>query len=127
MNAPTRTTLTPGQTVTKKHPIRGFFWGLLMGVGLALVAVVIKAMTLSLVNVVIVTAVCVVFGVVWGLFGPEKPPKGPAPAPRTVVVAEASRFDDFDEPTDYVDDYHAVGEPPADDTGGVSDSTDADD
>lgn len=98
MSDPTRTTLTPGQTVTKRHPIRGLFWGLITGLGLALVAVVIKVMTLSLVNVIILVAIGVVFGIVWGLFGPEKAPKGPAPAARTVVTPEATRFDDFDEP-----------------------------
>ena len=106
MTAPTRTTLTPGQTVTKRHPIRGFLWGLMMGLGLAVVAVVIKVMTLSLTNVIVMVAIGVVFGIVWGLFGPEKAPSGPAPAARTVVIAEASRFDDFDKPKDYDDDYH---------------------
>ena len=103
MNIPTRTTLTPGQTVTKRHPIRGFFWGLMMGLGLALVAVVIKVMTLTLANVIVLTSIGVAFGIVWGLFGPEKAPTGPAPAARTVVVNEASRFDDFDKPKDSTD------------------------
>lgn len=106
MNIPTRDTPAPGQTVTKRHPIRGLFWGLMMGLGLALVAVVIKVMTLSLVNVIVLTSIGVAFGIVWGLFGPEKAPTGPAPAARTVVVPEASRFDDFDKPKDYTDDYH---------------------
>lgn len=96
MNHPTRTTLTPGQTVTEKHPIRGFFWGLLMGIGLALVAIITKVVSLSLTTSIVLVAVCIVFGVLWGVYAPPRAPQGPAPAPRTVVSAEVSRFDDFD-------------------------------
>ncbi len=120
MRIPTRTTLTPGETVTKRHPIRGFLWGLMMGLGLALVAVIIKVMTLTLANLIILTSIGVAFGIVWGLFGPEKAPTGPAPAARTVVIPEATRFDDFDQPTAYTDDYHEPPEP--DDT--TDDTTD---
>lgn len=98
MTASTRTTMTPGQTETKRHPIRGSIWGLLMGLGLAVVAVVTKVVSLSLVTTIVLVVAGIVLGVLWGLYAPAKPPKGPAPAARTVLAPETSRFDDFDEP-----------------------------
>ena len=97
MNTPTRTTFTPGETVTKKHPIRGFFWGLMLGLGGAVVAIVTTLVTLSLMTVIAIVVVGVLIGILWGTFAPAKAPKGPEPAQRTAVVHESTRFDDFEQ------------------------------
>jgi len=119
MNAPTRTTFTPGETVTKKHPIRGFFWGLMLGLGGAVVAVVTTLVTLSLMTVIAIVVVGVLIGILWGTFAPAKAPKGPEPAQRTAVVHESTRFDDFEQ-SRVDDDYHdgATADPDADETSG---------
>jgi hypothetical protein len=134
MNAPTRTTFTPGETVTKKHPIRGFFWGLMLGLGGAVVAVVTTLVTLSLMTVIAIVVVGVLIGILWGTFAPAKAPKGPEPAQRTAVVHEATRFDDFEQSRvddDRNDDTTAEpdAEATADDTadGGAGDGDGGDD
>ena len=83
-------------TETKRHPIRGFFWGLLTGLGLALVLVVTKVITLAIAPIVVVIVVVALLCTIWGLVGPAKKAKGPIP----VVITPSptpppSRFDDF--------------------------------
>lgn len=80
-------------TVKKTHPIRGFFWGLVFGIGLALVLVITTVISLSLVNLIIVVVAGLVLGVAWGLFGPAKAPKGEPPS-SAVPPPPTSRFDD---------------------------------
>jgi hypothetical protein len=128
MSAPTRTTFTPGETVTKKHPIRGFFWGLMLGLGIAVVAVVTTLVTLSLMTVIAIVVVGVLVGILWGTFAPAKAPKGPEPAQRTAVVHEATRFDDFDQsPVDHHADDDTGAEPDVAAETGVTVDDDGDD
>jgi hypothetical protein len=70
--------------VKKTHPIRGFLWGILFGLGLAIVLVVTGVIPLDLSQMAIVLVLGVALGVLWSLFGPAKPPRGPAPAPAAV-------------------------------------------
>lgn len=84
----------------RRHPIRGFFWGLLAGLGLAIVLIILKVISLSIVAVAVTVGIVVVLAVLWGVFGPPKAPSGPVPV--TVVGGAApppTRFDDFDAPT----------------------------
>lgn len=74
--------------VKKTHPIRGLLWGIMFGLGLAVVLVVTGIIPLELSQLVIVTVVGIGVGVLWGLFGPAKKPKGPAPASRVVPPEE---------------------------------------
>ena len=86
-------------TVKHQHPIRGFFWGLLFGIGLAFVLVFATVIELSIANLAIVTFVGLALGVAWGIVGPAKAPSGPPPVERTEpALPVASRFDDFDAP-----------------------------
>lgn len=81
---------------TRTHPFRGALWGLMLGVGLALVLVLTTVIYLSLVPILIVIAAAIVVGILWGQFAPAKPPKDPEPVRVEQTPApESSRFDDF--------------------------------
>jgi hypothetical protein len=83
-------------TTTTTHPIRGALWGLVLGVGLALVLVITKVIYLDLVPILVVLAATVVVGILWGQFAPATPPKGPEPVRVEQIHArESTRFDDF--------------------------------
>jgi len=86
-------------TNKKTHPIRGLLWGLMSGIGLALLLVITKVIYLDLTNMIIITVAVMVIGVLWGIFGPAKSPKGPPPAGGGGEPPEASRFDEFGPPT----------------------------
>ena len=95
---PASMTATSQEAVVRRHPIRGFLWGLLMGIGLTLVLVLTKVIGLDLTMMIVVTAIAVLVGVLWSTVAPAKPPKGPPPATVTVAGApEPSRFDDFED------------------------------
>lgn len=97
------------------HPIRGLLWGLLAGIGLAIVLVVTKLISLSLVAVIVTVGVVMVLAAMWGVFGPPKPPSGPVPV--RVVAGEApppSRFDDFGEPPADRPEHLLAEDPPGD-------------
>ncbi len=72
--------------VKKTHPIRGFLWGIMFGLGLGVVLVVTGVIPLELSQLAIVTIIGSGLGVVWGLFGPAKAPKGPAPTTRSAAM-----------------------------------------
>jgi hypothetical protein len=59
-------------TVVKKRPLRGMIAGLLIGLGAALMLVLFD------VNVSgdLVLAAALVLGLLWGLFGPTRKPRG---------------------------------------------------
>ncbi len=75
-------------TVTKRHPIRGFLYGIFFGLGLALIVVGQGIAALGTWPPFIVFIVGVVAATLWGLYGPAKAPKGPPPAGETVVDTE---------------------------------------
>ncbi|MBM3673195.1 MAG: hypothetical protein FJW86_13600 [Actinobacteria bacterium] len=60
----------------KRHPIRGFFAGLFMGLAVAQFFVVFKVVALSTITPWIVVVVLTILGVVWALFGPTRARKG---------------------------------------------------
>ena len=88
------------EQVTKRHPIRGFIWGILFGLGLALIAIGQGYAALGTLPPFILVIVGIVVGTVWGLVAPAKKPKGEPPRqPVPVEKVEPSRFDDFTDPT----------------------------
>jgi hypothetical protein len=103
MNQPMTNDSAPATNATmeiptdlKRHPVRGFLWGLFTGLGLALVLVITKVITLGIVPIVVTIVVVALLCTIWGLVGPAKKAKGPIP----VVITPSptpppSRFDDF--------------------------------
>ena len=71
--------------VKKTHPIRGLLWGIPLGLGLAVVLVVTTVIPLELAQMAIVVVAAMVLGLLWGLFGPARTPRGASPA---VTVAD---------------------------------------
>jgi hypothetical protein len=82
----------------KRHPIRGFVWGLVLGLGVALILVNFAVIALGTLTPWVITLAFAVLGVLWGLFAPAKtkgtppmatappvtpgaPPSGPPPGP----------------------------------------------
>ncbi|MGH9134196.1 MAG: hypothetical protein ACRDZZ_09690, partial [Ilumatobacteraceae bacterium] len=63
----------------KPHPIRGILWGLLLGIGAAAMAILLKIIPLELLWAIIVVAAGVVIGILWSTLGPAKKPKTPPP------------------------------------------------
>ena len=80
-------------TTTNRHPIRGAFWGLILGLGvfvyLTLVFPVIPLESVTQVATQGVIVIVMVLSVLWGLYGPAKAPKGPAPASAAPMPATA--------------------------------------
>ena len=82
-------------TTTNRHPIRGAIWGLILGLGvfvyLTLVFPVIplESVTQVATQGVIVIVVVMILSIVWGLYGPARAPKGPAPVSATPMPATA--------------------------------------
>lgn len=71
----------------KRHPIRGVLWGLLFGLGIAMVLIdraVIAFGTLPPILIVLL------FGVLGGVFGAFAPPTGPKSAPPARQEAPAA-------------------------------------
>ena len=87
------------ETTTARHPIRAAVWGLILGLGvlvyLTLVNPVIALESVSQVATQgVIIVIMMILSVVWGLYGPAKAPKGPAPAsaepPEPDMTPEAS-------------------------------------
>lgn len=78
-------------TQKKTRPVAGGLWGLLLGLGLALLAVDRTIIDLAVIPVVVVVVVGIVLGVLWGLFGPASRARDVAgePVEPTEPVGEA--------------------------------------
>ncbi len=73
----------------KRHPIRGFFYGIVFGLGLALLAIGQGWAALGTLPPAVLLVVGMVIGTLWGLFAPAKKPKGePPPAPVEVAQVD---------------------------------------
>jgi len=73
---------------TKRHPIRGFFAGLLVGLGVALLGIVTSQMALGTLPPYICIVAGIVLGVLWAMFGPTRG-RGGAKEPATVGATAA--------------------------------------
>lgn len=66
----------PTETAIKRHPIRGAFWGLLLGIGVSIYLVIFSVVPFGdWVPLIIAVVICVLLGVLWGYFAPAKKPK----------------------------------------------------
>ena len=81
---------TQTQPKVKRHPIRGALWGLMMGIGVALILINFAVIAFGTIVPWIVIGVFVVLGVLWGLFAPAKKPKGEPPPPTEAATSAAA-------------------------------------
>ena len=91
------TTATAATTTTKRHPVRGFLYGIPFGLGLAMIAVGQKWAALGTWPPVIIMVVGIVVGTAWATFGPAKAPKGTASEPETEIEEEPDHGDRHDD------------------------------
>jgi hypothetical protein len=91
---PTPTTTHPeyvtATTVRKPRPIRGILWGLMLGVGAAAIAIIVKLIEFDQVQALLIVAGGVVLGLLWSILGPAKRPKGPPPRRLEPAVEHAA-------------------------------------
>ncbi|MEM8708844.1 MAG: hypothetical protein AAGE98_20440 [Actinomycetota bacterium] len=73
------------EPTTKRRPIRGLLYGLVLGLGLALLVVGQGIAALGTWPPFLVLIGGTVFGVLWSTMGPAKAPKGPAPVAAELV------------------------------------------
>ena len=80
------TTVAAPRPTLRYHPIRGAIYGLLFGLGLALVLMVFKVLALSVPIILVLGVLFLALGAVWGRFAP---PRGAKKAPPSPPVAAA--------------------------------------
>lgn len=79
MQPSSTTTATIPVAHRKTHPIRGILWGIMLGLGAAVIAILLKIIPFELVWALIVLAGGVVVGILWSTLGPARKPKGAPP------------------------------------------------
>ena len=70
------------EAATKKRPIRGLVYGLLLGLGLALIAVGQGLAALGTWPPFLLLIIGTVVGALWSMFGPAKSPKTDTTTPQ---------------------------------------------
>lgn len=108
-------------TITKRHPIRGFLYGILFGLGLLMVVVGQGYAALGTWPPFIVFIVGVVAATSWSIFGPAKAPKGAPPEPMDTQPAFIDDTTDLEPAIDEVA-VPDLEEPPAEDDAGDVDT-----
>ena len=83
------TQTTAPTSKTKRHPIRGFLYGIVFGLGLAFIAVGQSWAALGTWPPFLLLIAGVVIGTLWSTFGPAKGPKV-APAAAAPMAADAA-------------------------------------
>lgn len=95
------TTTTPppttGEPVLRRHPVRGGIWGLVMGIGVALILVDRALIAIGTLPPLLVVLLFVVLGVIWGLVAP---PRTKGTPPLDVAISEAEPSASGTEPSD---------------------------
>lgn len=76
-------------STTRRHPVRGFLYGIVLGLGLALIAIGQSWTALGTWPPFLLLLVGVVVGVIWSTVGPAKGPKV-APEVAASIAAEAA-------------------------------------
>ena len=87
------------QTTVQRRPIRGGFYGLLLGIGAAIELVLFSVTTFSITTMIMVVAIGVVVGIVWGLVAPSKKAKGAPPNSRAFGSTYTQDVDTGPSPT----------------------------
>ena len=93
-------------TTTKRHPIRGAIWGLILGLGvfvfltLVFPVIVLESVSQVATQGVIVIVIVMVLSVLWGLYGPAKAPKGSPPARAASMAEPGAEMDSEGSPED---------------------------
>ncbi len=88
----TTTTVRTAEAFRKPHPIRGILWGLIMGIGAAAIAILLKIIPFELVWALIVLGGGILLGILWSTLGPAKKPKGEPPWRPAEQVTRPSRL-----------------------------------
>ena len=81
----TTNTMTTTAT-TKRHPIRGFLYGIPFGLGIAMIAIGQKWAALGTWPPFILVIVGILVSMLWSTFGPAKAPKDPPPVDSSDAV-----------------------------------------
>jgi hypothetical protein len=79
------------EATVKRHPIRGFLWGLIAGLGLAFILINFAVIALGTLTPWAITLGVGLLGLLWGLFGPARsigiaPVTPPPSTPDTPMV-----------------------------------------
>jgi len=69
------------QASVNKHPIRGAIWGLVAGIGLALLLIAYSVIALGTLMPYLVVVVMIVLGVLYGSVGPARSGREPEEPP----------------------------------------------
>lgn len=85
---PVGSTTGPTPTISR-HPIRGALFGLLIGLGAALILIGEQVIALGTVTSIFVVVAGIALGLLWSVFGPAKGPK-PTSAPTAGPVEHAA-------------------------------------
>lgn len=96
------------QPTLRRHPIRGFLWGLMAGLGVTLLLMVLSIIPLSIPTLSIGAGTAAVLGALWGSFGPPKAGSAP-PAPDTSTAHEPATPSGADDPPGNPDEPGAPG------------------
>ncbi|MEM9466026.1 MAG: hypothetical protein AAGA90_11670 [Actinomycetota bacterium] len=88
-------------TATKRKPIRGFLYGVVLGLGLMMIVVGQGIAALGTWPPFLVLLAGIVIGTLWSTYGPAKAPKGPPPIASEVIDEPAAEA--ADEVTEAVD------------------------
>lgn len=110
------TTATTASATTKRHPIRGFLYGIPFGLGLAMIAIGQKMVALGTWPPFIILIVGILVSMAWSMFGPAKAPKGEAPSASS--EPEPPSADPAAEPVDVGDAASETSESEAPDISG---------
>ena len=85
------TTLAATKPTVRYHPIRGAIYGLLFGLGLALLLMVFKVLALSVPVIIVLGLLFLVLGGLWGRFAPPRGAKNPPPTATRPTITGAPR------------------------------------
>jgi hypothetical protein len=79
---------TPADQTVKRHPLRGLLYGLLMGLGIAILLITTNTVAIGTLPPILVVVFSTLFGIIWGLFAPPRKAKDQAPAQIEPIPAQ---------------------------------------
>ena len=68
---------------TRRHPFRGLLAAIPLAIGVTIILLVTKTISLSITGIIATMVIVLVLGTLWGTFGPASKPKGLPPEPPT--------------------------------------------